>query len=188
MKSVKNFYRMLRLLKMDLNRYTGQWWNPIILVAKMFIHPGMQFSILYRFERYLLYESNVIFKFVGYIFYPFYFLVTYYFLSYHIEPKVKIGGGLFLHNKGIVMTENVRIGKYFNCMGQTTIGKNLNAPYVHVVIGDNVTLGAGAKIIAKGELVIASGVSIGANAVVTKSLEKENGVYVGIPARYLKKK
>lgn len=179
---------MLRLLKMDLNRYTGYWWNPIILLAKMFVHPGMLFSVFYRFERYLLYESNFLFRLLGYLLYPFYFFVTYYILSYHIEPQVKIGGGLFLHNREIVMTENVTIGKYFNCMGLTTIGRNLNEKHTEIVIGDDVTLGVGAKVIAKGKLAIASGVVIGANAVVTKSLEKENGVYVGIPARFLKRK
>jgi serine acetyltransferase len=188
MTTIINFYKMLRFLKMDWNRYTSYWWNPIIILALMLVYPGMLFSLLYRIERYFLYESNLVFKLLGYLFYPFYFLITYYILSYHIEPKVKISGGLFLHNREIVMTENVVIGKHFNCMGQTTIGKNLDEKNPQIIIGDNVTLGVGAKIIAKGKLVVASGVSIGANAVVTKSLDKENGVYVGIPAVYLKNK
>lgn len=188
MKTTKNFYKMVQLLKMDFNRYTGDWWNPIILLAKMFHNPGMQFSVWYRFERYLLYESNVVFKILGYILYPVYFFVTYFILSYHIEPQTKIDGGFYLHNREVVITENVVIGKYFNCFGQTTIGRNLNEEHTEISIGDNVTLGVGAKIVAKGRLTIASGVVIGANAVVTKSLEKENGVYIGIPARFLKKK
>jgi serine acetyltransferase len=187
MGTIKNFYIMLFNIKMDLNRYTGQWWNPIIVIPKMFVNPGMLFSVLYRFERYLIYESNPIFLVVGYILYPIYFLITYYFLSYHIGPSVKIGGGLYLHNREVVMTENVIIGKYFDCMGQTTIGRNLNSSKNRIEIGDYVFLGVGAKIIAKEELIIASHVKIGANAVVTKSLEKENGTYVGIPARLIGK-
>jgi serine acetyltransferase len=163
-------------------------WNPVIVLAKMLVHPGMTFSILYRFERYLLYESNILFKIMGFLCYPLYFFITYYILSYHIEPVVVIDGGLFLHNRDIVMTEQVTIGKYFNCMGQTTIGRNIHSNNVHIFIGDNVTLGVGAKIIASGKLEVASGVEIGANAVVTKALERENGVYVGIPARFLKKR
>src|SRR5947199_6774981 len=131
----------------------------------------MQFSILYRFERYLLYESNFVFKLVSYFFYPLYFFVTYYILSYHIEPQTKIDGGFYLHNREVVMTENVIIGKYFNCFGQTTIGRNLNEKFTEIIIGDNVTLGVGAKIIAKGKLQISSGIVIGANAVVTRSLD-----------------
>jgi serine acetyltransferase len=186
MNTIINFYRMLLLIKMDFNRYTGYWWNPIVLIAKMFKHPGMTFSVLYRVERYLLYESNIVFKLVGYLLYPIYFFITYYILSYHIEPQVKIGGGLYLHNRDIVMTENISIGKYFNCMGQTTIGLNQNAKNPKIKIGDDVTLGVGAKIIAKERLVISSGIVIGANAVVTRSLDKENGIYVGLPARFLK--
>src|SRR5579884_3455269 len=171
MKSLKNFYIMLRFLKMDLNRYTGQWWNPIVLIAKAFVNPGMTFSIWYRFERYLLYESNIVFKLIGYLFYPLYFFVTYYVLSYHIEPQVKIGGGLLLHNRDIIMTENVEIGKYFTCMGQVTIGKDFDVPEeaISVHIKDHVMVGVGAKIIASGELIIEDRVIIGANAVVIKN-------------------
>lgn len=188
MNSVKNFYTMLWLIKTDFNRYTDSWWNPFVVVGKMFVNPGMTFSVLYRFERYLLYESNDVFKLFGYIFYPVYFFITYFILSYHIEPKVKIGSGLFLHNREIVMTENVTIGNNFSCMGQTTIGRNFNEKQTEIIIGDNVLLGVGAKVIAKGKLSIAPGVVVGANAVVTKSLEEENGVYIGIPARILSKK
>lgn len=186
MNTFSNFIKMLHLIKMDFNRYTGLWWNPLYLIIKMFFNPGMIFSVIYRIERYFIYESNIFFKVVGYLLYPLYFLITYYWLSYSIPVSVKIGGGLFLHNREIVMTENIEIGKYFDCMGQVTIGRNFNSSKNKIVIGDNVFLGAGAKIIAKEILNIASGVNVGANAVVTNSLEKKNGVYVGIPAKFIK--
>ena len=173
---------MLRLLKMDINRYTGNWWNPFVVIFLMFFrHPGILFSCMYRLERYLLYESNVFFKIIGYIFYPIYFLITYYILSYHILPETIIDGGLLLHNRDIVMTEKVQIGKYFTCMGQTTIGKNFDTHPEKIVIGNYVRLGVGAKIIASGTLTISPHTTIGANAVVTKSIIQP-GVYVGIPA------
>jgi serine O-acetyltransferase len=70
-------------------------------------------------------------------------------------------------------------------MGQVTIGKNFHDE-THIEIGNNVFVGTGAKIIGSGKLRIASGVVIGANGVVTKDLSKENGVYVGVPVKYLK--
>ena len=179
---------MLRLIKMDLSRYTGDLWNPFAFFSTMFIHPGMFMSIIYRFERYLIYESNALFKVVGFFFYPLYYFISYYCLSYKINPKVKIGGGLFLHNREIIMTENISIGKYFTCMGQTTIGKHIEKELGSLTIGDNVTLGVGAKIVAKGKMFIADNITIGANGVVTKSLEKKYGVYVGIPVKLIKTK
>jgi len=189
MNSAKNFYIMLRKLKMDISRYTGQSWNPLLVIYYMFFkHPGIQFSIYYRFERYLLYESNYLFRLIGVLLYPLYFIATYYILDYNIHPKVPIGGGLFLHNKGIVFAEEVTVGKYFSCMGQVTIGRNLNKPLSKIIIGDNVFMGVGSKVIAADVLEIKSGVQVGANAVVTKSLNRENGVYIGIPAMFVKKK
>jgi serine acetyltransferase len=171
---------------MDFNRYTGQWWNPVILIWKMFTNPGMIFSVFYRFERYFLYESNLLFKLIGVIFYPVYFIITYYILSYHIEPKVKIGGGFMLHNRDIIMTENVTIGKNFTCMGHVTIGRNFNSEKVSIKIKDNVLLGTGTKIIASGDFLIEEGIVIGANGVVTKSLTKKMGVYAGVPVKLIK--
>jgi len=162
-------------ISQDFKKYTGGNTSLIILLIKIFHNPGMIFSILYRIERYFLYSSLLIFRFIGYIFYPLYFLITYYILDYHIEPIVNIDSGLFLHNRGIVITDNV------------TIGKNFNSKEVNILIGDNVKVGTGAKIIASGTLKIADGIIIGANAVVTKSLFKKDCVYVGVPARLIKK-
>jgi len=53
-----------------------------------------------------------------------------------------------------------------------------------VVVGDHVDLGAGAKIL--GPLTIESGSRVGANAVVTKNVEKGTTV-VGIPAKVVQR-
>jgi serine O-acetyltransferase len=50
------------------------------------------------------------------------------------------------------------------------------------VIGDNVYIGPGAKII--GRVNMGSGVAIGANAVVTKDVP-DNAVVVGVPAKVI---
>jgi serine O-acetyltransferase len=132
-----------------------------------------------------MYESNMIFKILGYILYPLYFFVTYYFLSYNIDPKVEIKGGLYVHNRDIVITDLCKIGKNFSIMGQTTIGLGLKS-FGNIVIGDNVMVGVGAKIIASRDINIADDVIIGANAVVVKSLLVKNSVYGGIPAVFIK--
>lgn len=178
-----NLSTVISNIQKDFLRYTNQK-NPILLLYNMFHDPGMIFSVLYRFERFFLYESNSLFKFIGRLCYPFYYLVTYYILSYHIEPLVKIGPGLFLHNKDVVITDAVEIGENFSIMGQTTIGTNFFSGG-QLVIGDGVWVGAGAKIIISSDMVIVNNVVIGSNAVVTKSIKEENAIYSGIPAKLI---
>lgn len=85
-----------------------------------------------------------------------------------------------MHIGNILVNGNARIGK--NCSihigtGIVAGGKNSKAP----VIGDNVVIGIGAKIL--GDIFINNGIAIGANAVVNKSFEEENIAIAGVPAK-----
>lgn len=175
----------ISLIRLDFERYNCGRWDIFYLVAKIFHNPGMLFSLYYRFQSYLAHHLNPVFRFIGRIHYPIYFFVTYYLLSYHIEPSVKIGPGLFLHNRDIVITDSTTIGSGVSVMGQTTLGTSFEEGIHRIIIGDNVKIGAGAKIICKGTLQVADNVKIGANAVVTKNLTTIGGTYVGIPARLI---
>ena len=69
------------------------------------------------------------------------------------------------------------------------IGKSISDSTIsvgHIIIGKNVTIGSGAKILAHDkEIIVGDNVVIGANAVVTASIEK-NTVVAGIPARQIR--
>ncbi len=97
----------------------------------------------------------------------------------HIPLETKIGGGLRLpHLLGIVISGNAIIGKECTIMHQVTIGvddigENNKAP----IIGNNVFIGAGAKII--GDITIGDNVIIGAGAIITKNVPSGKTV-VGI--------
>ena len=178
---------VFRLIKSDFFRYVSDNDSKLLIIAKYFHNPGMQFSVIYRLEHFLIQHNNYYIRFFGLCFYPFYFVYTYYFLTYHIEPWVEIGEGLFLHNHDIVVADSVNIGKNFTCMGQVTIGLDFTSGDASVCILDDVRIGAGAKIISKGKVLISRGVTIGANSVVTKSIVIENSTWVGIPAKIVKK-
>ena len=93
--------------------------------------------------------------------------------------ETKIGGGLQLdHAKGLIIHPSVVIGENCTIFHQVTIGENHHRLNHSVApkIGDNVFIGAGAKVF--GAIEIGSGTKIGANAVVTKSVP-ENSVVVG---------
>lgn len=82
---------------------------------------------------------------------------------------------------GIIVSHYAKIGVNCTIYQQVTIaGENGGA----ASIGDNVTIGAGAKII--GKIKIGSNVKIGANAVVVKDIP-DNCTAVGIPARIIQR-
>ena len=65
-------------------------------------------------------------------------------------------------------------------VGAALGGQVLTQTKRHPTIGDNVTIGAGAKVL--GPVTIGANSAIGANAVVTKDVP-ENSIAVGIPAK-----
>ncbi len=88
------------------------------------------------------------------------------------------------HSGAIVVHGNAKIGDDCIIRQGVTIGnKNLENPLDAPTIGNNVNIGAGAKII--GKVSIGNNVSIGANAVVTKDIP-DNSIAVGIPAKVIK--
>ena len=99
-----------------------------------------------------------------------------------MNQHTKIGYGLRLpHRGGIVIHPQAVIGNDCEIMQGVTIGNNIMKSRDGVaVIGDQVLLCAGAKII--GEVRIGSTVIVGANAVVTHDVP-DHTIVGGVPAR-----
>ena len=99
-----------------------------------------------------------------------------------IHPGATIGKGLVIdHGMGVVIGETTEIGD--NCtiyQGVTLGGTGKDVGKRHPTLGDNVLVGAGAKVL--GPIIIDSNSKIAANAVVLKDIP-ENSTAVGIPAR-----
>lgn len=94
-----------------------------------------------------------------------------------------IGPGLVLyHNGPIVINGNAIVGKNVKFHGDNCIGNN-GTDEKYPVIGDNVDIGVGAKII--GDVHIANNVKVGAGAVVVKDCLEENAILVGVPAKII---
>ena len=90
-------------------------------------------------------------------------------------------------NKGIFISDYVHVGKGATLFQQVTIGiKDYDHGLDKVpTLADNVTVGAGAKVL--GPIKIGNNVTIGANAVVTKDIP-DNAVVVGNPGKIIKYK
>jgi len=99
-----------------------------------------------------------------------------------IHPGAQIGSGLFIdHGMGIVIGETAVIGN--NCTiyhGVTLGGTGHGKGKRHPTIGDNVLIGAGAKLL--GPFKVGNNVMVGANAVLLSEVP-DNATVVGIPAK-----
>ena len=97
-----------------------------------------------------------------------------------IHPGAKIGRNFFIDHGFTVIGETAEIGDDVMLYHQVTLGgATMEQVKRHPTIGDNVMVGAGAKII--GPVTVGSGSSVGANAVVVKDVP-EGSTAVGIPA------
>ena len=98
-----------------------------------------------------------------------------------IHPGAKIGKGLFIdHGTGVVIGETTEIGE--NCtiyQGVTLGGTGKDKGKRHPTIGNNVMIGAGAKIL--GPFKVGDNAKIAANAVVLNEVPA-NCTAVGVPA------
>jgi serine O-acetyltransferase len=103
-----------------------------------------------------------------------------------IHPGAKIGKGLFIdHGSGVVIGETAEIGN--NCLiyqGVTLGGTGKERGKRHPTLGNNVMVGAGARVL--GPFRVGDNVKIAANAVVLEAIP-DNSTAVGVPARIVRK-
>ncbi|PYN03038.1 MAG: serine O-acetyltransferase [Candidatus Rokuibacteriota bacterium] len=99
-----------------------------------------------------------------------------------IHPAATLGPGLFIdHGMGVVIGETAEVGENVTLLqGVTLGGTSLRRGKRHPTLGDNVVVGAGAKII--GAFKIGDGSRIGAGSVVVREVPT-NSVVVGVPGR-----
>jgi len=111
--------------------------------------------------------------------------VSRFFTGIEIHPGAKIGKGLFIdHGMGVVIGETAEIGD--NCLiyqGVTLGGTGKEHGKRHPTLGNNVMVGAGARVL--GPFKVGDNAKIAANAVVLEEVP-ENATAVGVPARIVK--
>lgn len=143
------------------------------------LYPHIKALIYYRFSH-ALYKRNL------------FFLARLtsnlgrFFTGIEIHPGATIGKGLFIdHGMGVVIGETSEVGDNVTLYQGVTLGGTGNEQGKrHPTVGNNVVIGAGAKIL--GNIYIADGTKVGANAVVLKSTNI-NSTVVGIPAKEVKR-
>ncbi|AFZ48269.1 serine O-acetyltransferase [Cyanobacterium stanieri PCC 7202] len=138
-------------------------------------YPGLQAVVLHRFSHWL-YRLGVPFipRFLSHL--------GRFFTGIEIHPGAQLGQGVFIdHGMGVVIGETAILGDY--CLiyqGVTLGGTGKDTGKRHPTLGENVVVGAGAKVL--GNLLIGNNVRIGAGSVVLRDVPSECTV-VGIPGR-----
>jgi len=104
-----------------------------------------------------------------------------------IHPGAKIGKGLFIdHGMGVVIGETTEIGD--NCtiyQGVTLGGTGKDQGKRHPTLGNNIMIGAGAKVL--GPLTVGDNSKVAAGAVVLADIP-EHSTAVGVPAKVVRQK
>lgn len=175
------FAEYVFLVKSDLHRYAGNSKLTSFLF-NLALYPGFKYSFWMRTCAYL--KANGVTRL---FLFPFAWLtLQHYEYKYgiSISYQTKIGSGFYIgHFGGIVVNQHSVIGKNCNISHQVTLGKaNRGAKKGYPVIGDNVYIGPGAKVV--GRVRVGNNVAIGANCVITKDMP-DNSVVVGIPGKVI---
>lgn len=161
----------------DLKRLTGlERHSRRRLLRYIVVNKGFRAVFLHRLIRYhacIGREATVDFlKFINTMF-----------SSIEISEHAVIDAGLLIPHPQCIVIGRATLGRNVTIQQGVTIGSNLGKESrgsQHPEIGDNVLIGAGAKII--GPVRIGDNSIIGANAVVTEDIPRDS-VAVGIPAR-----
>ena len=144
-------------------------------LSVIFTYPGLQALFYHRaghalYRLRLLFFARLVSQFARWL------------TGIEIHPGAVIGKGLFIdHGMGVVIGETAVIGKNVTLFqGVTLGGTGKQKGKRHPTLGNNVVVGAGAKVL--GDIQIGDNVSIGANAVVVRDVPA-NSTVVGVPGR-----
>ena len=175
---------MFQYLKADLKRYVIDYRDRRNIY--LFFEQGIWAIIVYRFGQWTYSFRIPLISAILHILSFFLFKMTEIVTGISIPAGVKIKKGLYIgHFGSIILHSQVVIGENCSIGPGTIIGtRGLGSTDVPV-IGDNVYIGTGAKVL--GGIRIGNNVRIGANAVVLEDVPDDCTV-VGIPARIIKKK
>ncbi len=181
-KQVKCAFRQTGYLYSDIK---SVYRNDPALHGKFFgfleiiMYPGVWAIILHRIAH-LLFTLKIPFipRLISH--------VSRFLTGIEIHPGAKIGRGFFIdHGHSVVIGETAEIGENVLIYQQVTLGgTGLSAGKRHPTLGNNIFVGAGAKIL--GPISIGDNSMIGAGSIIVKDVP-DSSVVVGNPGHVIKR-
>jgi serine O-acetyltransferase len=143
----------------------------------LFCYPGLHALALHRFSHWL-YSRQVPFfpRLISH--------VGRFLTGIEIHPGATIGQGVFIdHGMGVVIGETAIIGDYCLIYQNATLGgTGKETGKRHPTLGQNVVVGAGAKVL--GNITVGDQVRVGAGSIVLRDVPSDCTV-VGVPGRII---
>ncbi|MDZ7695443.1 MAG: DapH/DapD/GlmU-related protein [Deltaproteobacteria bacterium] len=155
---------MLENLKGDIHRlkFDKKTSSIILFVKGVLLDNGFLSVVIYRMAH-CCFRKGI--RFIPSILQRLDIFLT----SVDISYRAEIGSGLRIaHGVGVVIGDTVRIGKNAVILQNVTIGEKSFLTDRAPVIGNNVLIGAGAKVL--GDIRVGDNAKIGVNAVVVQSI------------------
>ena len=175
----KAFYRQIMAIKDDIDAICARDPAARNRAEVLMLYSGLHALIMYRIshalqKKGLKFGARAVSQLAKFL------------TGIEIHPGATIGKGLFIdHGAGVVIGETAIIGN--NCtlyQGVTLGGTGKEVGKRHLTLGDNVLVGAGAKLL--GNFTVGSNSKIAAGAVVLGDVP-ENSTAVGIPAKVVRR-
>jgi serine O-acetyltransferase len=160
---------MFNNLTDDLRAYEGDWSAQ-----------GFWVMVIYRFGRWRYQVRPVILRKLFSVIYKVLYKLIQVITGIELPCEVQLGHNFIIdHFGGIIVSGYAKFGDNCRIRNGVVIGLKNIEDIVAPVIGNNVDIGAGAKIL--GDIKIGNNVMIGANAVVICNVP-DNSIAVGVPA------
>jgi len=183
---VKIFKEEIKNSKIDLEVYIQKKGKCTFLYSLLYFLTchGLHMVLLFRLGKIIYAIPVPVISHILKVAYRAIFFIFSTIYGISLNPVSKIGPGFYIGHYGGIFIRG-EFGAYCSISQGVTFGsKGAGKSSGWPIVGNNVYVGAGAKVI--GAISIGSDVIIGANAVVVKDIP-ENSIAVGIPAKhYLK--
>jgi len=174
------------ILKADIQRYVGtQERGGLHVVKEVLLHECLLFVVLYRIAQRIIRIRNrwlqgILKVCYVYTIFRFYSL----FVGIEVHLTARIGKGFYIGHFGDIHIGPVAMGSNCNVSQGVTIGEGRfgTDQFGIPTLGNNVYIAPGAKLF--GKITIGNNVSIGANAVVSKTIP-DNAIVLGNPGRII---
>ena len=150
--------------------------------VRVYLEPGTIAVIVYRFGHWVRQLKIPLIKHLLLIVYALGKTAVVCAFGIYIPSALKVGRGFAVHNFSGIFLPPTTAGDNFIVFQNVTVGHLRGQGGRPPKIGNNVFLGAGAKVL--GDLCIGNNVVVGANSLVMNDVE-DNCTVIGVPARVI---